>query len=161
MRKNVFVLLIILILTVRGNVCVSAVNMRFHDNTPCKILIPNDQGKSAEQNAGQLNVRFRAISNIEKKGTWYYIYNEKGKKYKTLSANIGDVKGFSSNFFIVSKGSWYYLYDENGKHYKTMSNSIGEIISVSGDTFVVQKASWIYTYNKKGKKISTRATTNK
>jgi hypothetical protein len=103
------------------------------------------------------NICFSAISNIEKKGSWYYIYNEKGKKIKTMSGSIGEIEGFSSTFFIVSKGSWYYFYDENGKHYKTLSNSTGKILSVSGDTFVVQKGSWVYTYNKNGKKINSRA----
>jgi hypothetical protein len=105
----------------------------------------------------QVNVCYSAISNIEKKGSWYHIYNEKGKKIKTLSDNIGKIEGFGSTFFVVSKGSWYYLYDENGKRYQTLSDSTGKIISVSGDTFVVQKGSWIHTYNKSGKKISSRA----
>jgi hypothetical protein len=99
----------------------------------------------------------KAISYIEKKGAWYHIYDENGKRIKVLSDNIGKLEGFSANFFIVSKSSWYYLYDENGKHYKTLSSSTGKIISVTGDTFVVRKGSWIYTYNKNGKQISSRA----
>jgi hypothetical protein len=112
---------------------------------------------AAAHNYTGVNIRFGAISSIEKKGAWYYIYNEKGKKIKSLSGNIGQLEGFSANFFIISKGAWYYLYDENGKRYKTLSNSIGEIRSVTGDTFVVRKGTWIYTYNKEGKRIGSRA----
>jgi hypothetical protein len=101
-------------------------------------------------------LRFCAISNIEKKGAWYCIYNEHGKKIKTLSVNIGKIEGFSARFFIVSRGAWYYLYDEQGKRYKTLSASTGKIVSVSGDTFVVKKGAWTHTYNREGKRIATR-----
>jgi hypothetical protein len=149
-KRFVFILLIMTVAAFRGNACHSAA--KTHCRKPCEISVRYNQEYDAE-----LNVCFMAISNIEKKGSWYHIYNEKGKKFKTLSENIGKLEGFSSSFFIVSKGSWYYLYDETGKRYKTLSSSTGEIISVSGDTFVVRKGSWIHTYNKSGKKVSTRA----
>jgi hypothetical protein len=56
-----------------------------------------------------------AISMIELRSSWYDIYNEHGKKQKTLSTTIGEVLGWSSEFFIVKRSSWYDLYDGNGK----------------------------------------------
>jgi hypothetical protein len=150
MKKIAVILLITSVLAFRGNACRYAAKTCWRKS--CEISTLYNQ-----RNYTELNIRFRYISNIEKKGSWYHIYNEKGQKIKTLSESIGKLEGFSSIFFIVSKGSWYYLYDENGKRYRTLSSSTGKIISVSGDTFVVRKNSWIYTYNKDGKKISTRA----
>jgi glucan-binding YG repeat protein len=105
-----------------------------------------------------LKKNIMAISNIEKNGSWYYIYDEKGKKAKTLSVSaIGDIVDFSADFFVTKSGSWYYTYDENGKKIKTLSvSAIGEIISVTGNTFIAKSGSWLYTYDATGKKINTR-----
>ena len=99
----------------------------------------------------------QSISHIETTNSWYYIYDQNGKKTKTLSSNIGELQGFSSSFFVVKKGSWYYIYDAKGNKVKTMSeNTVGKVLSVSGDTFTSQVGTWVYTWNKDGKKISTR-----
>lgn len=100
-----------------------------------------------------------AISDIERAGNWYYLYNEKGRRYKTLGASgIGEIKGWSSSFFVSQKDNWIYLYDENGKRYKTLGKgNVGEIISVSGNTFTSRKGNWIYTYDSNGKRIYTRS----
>lgn len=105
----------------------------------------------------KLGLFYMAISMIEERGSWYYIYDERGKKQKTLSANIGNLLGWSSDFFIVENGSWYYLYDEDGKKLKTLSANIGDFVSISGNTFCVRNGSWLYTYDKDGKKINTRS----
>ena len=97
-----------------------------------------------------------AISMIEQNGSWYYIYDERGKKQKTMAANIGDLLGWSSEFFIIKNGSWYYLYDEDGKKLKTMAANIGDFVSITGNTFCVRNGSWLYTYDISGKKINTR-----
>lgn len=56
------------------------------------------------------------ISTIERSGSWYYLYDEGGKKYKTLSASsVGEVVGYSSTFFVSRSGSWIYLWDTEGK----------------------------------------------
>jgi hypothetical protein len=101
----------------------------------------------------------RSISAIDRNGSWYYIYDENGKKYKTLSvSSVGDVVGWSATFFVAQNGSWIYLYDSEGRKYKTLSrSSTGDVIAVSGNTFVTRNGSWIYTYDASGKKISTRA----
>ena len=46
-----------------------------------------------------------AISNIDSRGSWYDIYDEKGKKTKSLSTSIGDIEGFGADFFVVSRHS--------------------------------------------------------
>lgn len=105
-----------------------------------------------------LSSKAEKISSVETKGSWIYIFNDKGKKYKTLStSSVGDVKGFSSSFFVSESGSWVYLWDSEGKRYKTLSKStVGDIIGVAGDTFTSRNGNWIYTWDKNGKKINTR-----
>jgi hypothetical protein len=150
MKGFIATLLIVSLSAFRGNACCSDAKMHWRKSHETVV------GRVRHADYVESNICFGAISNIEKKGAWYHIYNEKGKKIKSLSNAIGKLEGFSSTFFIISKGAWYYLYNENGKRYKTLSSSTGEIISVSGDTFVVRKGSWIHTYNKNGKKIGSR-----
>ena len=100
----------------------------------------------------------QSISHIETTKSWYYIYDQDGKKIKTLSSTIGELQGFCSTFFVVKSGPWFFIYDANGKKTKALSEStVGKVLSVSGDTFTSQLGSWIYTWSKDGKKISTRA----
>ena len=62
------------------------------------------------------------ISNVERSGSWVYMYDEHGNKYKTLSANsVGEVLGFSSTFFVSRSSSWIYTWDYNGKRINTRS----------------------------------------
>ena len=104
------------------------------------------------------DLQAQSISYIETTKSWYYIYDQNGKKIKTLSSTIGELQGFSSTFFVVKSGSWYYIYDANGKKTKTLSEStVGKVLSVSGDTFTSRQGAWIYTWSKDGKKINTRA----
>src|SRR5574344_299154 len=77
------------------------------------------------------------ISMIERHGSWYDIYDERGEKQKTVPESIGMMLGWSTHFFIVQKGSWYDLYDEQGKKYKTIPESIGSFMNITGDTFVI------------------------
>ncbi|MBO4812344.1 MAG: hypothetical protein J5552_12420 [Prevotella sp.] len=105
-----------------------------------------------------IGLKAQSISHIETTKNWYYIYNEEGKKTKTLSATIGELQGFSSSFFVVKSSSWYFIYDATGKKTKALSEStVGKVLSVAGETFTSQLGSWIYTWSKEGKKISTRA----
>ncbi|MBR5074628.1 MAG: hypothetical protein IKX26_05290 [Bacteroidales bacterium] len=100
----------------------------------------------------------RMISSIDTDGSWVFLYDEKGNKYKTLTASyVGEVKGWSSTFFVSRNGSWIYLWDSNGNKYRTLTYSyVGDVIGVAGDTFTSRNGSWIYTWNKKGDKINTR-----
>lgn len=105
------------------------------------------------------NLQAQSISHIETTKNWYYIYDQDGKKIKTLSTSQGELKGYSSSFYIIKQGSAFYItYDVNGKRLHTFGvGSVGEILSVSGDTFTSRNGAWIYTWRKEGKKISTRA----
>lgn len=105
------------------------------------------------------NLQAQSISHIETTKSWYYIYDQDGKKIKTLSTSQGELKGYSSTFYIIKQGSAFYVtYDVNGKRLHTFGVSgVGEILAVSGDTFTSRQGSWIYTWNKDGKKINTRA----
>ena len=108
------------------------------------------------------NLQAQSISHIETTKSWYYIYDQDGKKIKTLSTSQGELKGYSSSFYIIKQGSAFYItYDVNGKRLHTFGvGSVGEILSVSGDTFTSRNGAWIYTWRKEGKKISTRAANN-
>ena len=104
------------------------------------------------------NLQAQSISHIETTKNWYYIYDQDGKKIKTLSTSQGELKGYSSTFYIIKQGSAFYVtYDVNGKRLHTFGVSgVGEILAVSGDTFTSRQASWIYTWSKDGKEINTR-----
>ena len=101
----------------------------------------------------------QSISHIETTKNWYYIYDQNGKKIKTLSASQGELAGYSSSFYIIKQGTAFYItYDVSGKRLYTFSTgSVGKILAVSGDTFTSRNGVWIYTWSKDGKKISTRA----
>ncbi len=105
------------------------------------------------------NLQAQSISHIETTKNWYYIYDQDGKKIKTLSTSQGELKGYSSTFYIIKQGSAFYVtYDVNGKRLHTFgAASVGEILAVSGDTFTSRLGVWIYTWSKDGKKICTRA----
>ena len=105
------------------------------------------------------NLQAQSISHIETTKNWYYIYDQNGKKIKTLSTSQGELKGYNSMFYIIKQGSAFYVtYDVNGKRLHTFgAASVGEILAVSGDTFTSRQGAWIYTWSKEGKKISTRA----
>ncbi len=99
------------------------------------------------------------ISSVETCGSWIYMYDATGCRYKTLSvSSVGEVKGYSAGFFVSRNGNWIHLYDSEGKRYKTLSySSVGDVTGVSGETFTSRKGSWIHTWNKEGKKVNTRA----
>ncbi len=104
------------------------------------------------------NIRAQGISHIETTKSWYYIYDQNGKKAKSLPTSIGELQGFSATFFVVKSGSWYYIYDAKGNKTKSLSTStVGEVLSVAGETFTSRLGSWIYTWSKQGNKIGTRA----
>lgn len=105
------------------------------------------------------NLQTQSISHIETTKNWYYIYDQDGKKIKTLSTSQGELKGYSSTFYIIKQGPVFYItYDVKGKRLHTWgASSVGEILGVAGDTFTSQNGAWIYTWSKNGKKISTRA----
>lgn len=106
------------------------------------------------------NLQAQSISHIETTKSWYYIYDQDGKKIKTLSTSQGELKGYCSTFYIIKQGSAFYVtYDVNGKRLHTFGASgVGEILAVNSDTFTSRQGSWIYTWSKNGKKINTRAT---
>jgi hypothetical protein len=100
----------------------------------------------------------KEISHIETTKNWYYIYDESGKKIKTLyRSGIGDIKGWGKDFFVTKRGAYYLICDAEGKTLKTLgAQSVGEVISVSSSTFTSRLGVWIYTWNKEGIKIQTR-----
>lgn len=106
-----------------------------------------------------VGMKAQSISHIETTKNWYYIYDQDGKKIKTISTSQGELKGYSSTFYIIKQGTAFYItYDVKGKRLHTWgASSVGEILGVAGDTFTSKQGTWIYTWSKDGKKINTRA----
>lgn len=50
-----------------------------------------------------IGLHAQSISHIETTKNWYYIYDQDGKKIKTLSTSQGELKGYSSSFYIILK----------------------------------------------------------
>lgn len=101
-----------------------------------------------------LTLQAQSISHIEITKAWYYIYDQDGKKIKTISTSQGELMGYSSTFYIIKQGKAFYItFDVNGKRLHTFGvSSVGEIISATGDTFTSKQGVWIHTWSKDGKK---------
>jgi len=106
-----------------------------------------------------LGMQAQRISYIETTRSWYYIYDENGKKLKGISRNMGELKCYGSSFYLLQQGTSFYVsYDPTGRRIHAWGRStVGEIVGASGDTFTSQRGSWIYTWHKNGKKISARS----
>lgn len=105
-----------------------------------------------------ITLEAKSISDIQKDGAWYKLYDASGNQYKSVSAAVyGELKGFSSSLVVFENGAFIYVYDADLK--KTLSGATvtyGEVVSVSGDTFTTKSGNWIYTYDKTGKKLNSR-----
>lgn len=98
------------------------------------------------------------ISHIEATRSWYYVYDDKGKKVHTFSTSQGELVAYSDTFYVLKKGSWIYTCDAKGKKLHTFSvSNVGEVLNAAGDTFTSRKGNWIYTWDKNGKKLATRS----
>lgn len=100
----------------------------------------------------------KQISYIRDDGSWYQVYDAQGKKITTVSKQtVGEIVGWSADFFVSLDGSWYKIYNVDGKLTKTLSKAtVGKVIAVSGDTFTSKDGDWIKIYDKTGKLLSTR-----
>ena len=103
-------------------------------------------------------IQAQKISHIETTRSWYYVYDEKGKKVHTFSTTQGELVAYSESFYIIRHGSWYYTFNAKGKKLHTFNvSNTGDILNAAGDTFTSRKGNWIYTWDKNGKKIATRS----
>jgi len=109
--------------------------------------------------SAQTSGQVQHISHIETTNSWYYIYDQDGRKIRTISTSQGELKGYSSTFYIIKQGTAFYItYDANGRRLHTFgASSVGEVVGVAGDTFTSRQGPWLYTWSKDGKKINTRA----
>lgn len=98
------------------------------------------------------------IAYVEATKNWYYVYDQKGRKLSSLSANNGELKGYSSTFYVIATKNWVYTYDAKSRKIATVSaNNVGTVIGVAGDTFTSRNGSWIYIWDKNCKKVGTRS----
>jgi glucan-binding YG repeat protein len=101
-------------------------------------------------------IKIMAISDVQQKGSWYYIIDSSEKKTATIVSSLGELKGIGIDFIVLERGCWYYPYDEKGKKIGTLVNSSGEFNNAAGNTFILKKGSWIYKFDKFCKKTGTR-----
>ncbi len=101
----------------------------------------------------------QSIGYIETTKSWYYVYDENGKRVHSFSTSLGELQGYSSSFYILKQGSSFYvLYDANCHRITSLSvSAVGEILSVTGNTFTSRFNSWLYTWSSEGKRISSRS----
>lgn len=59
-----------------------------------------------------------AIGNAVTKGSWVYVYDERGRQLFTKS---GALHGFTGGTVAVRKSNWIYVYDEKGRQISTTS----------------------------------------
>lgn len=65
-----------------------------------------------------------AIGNAVQKGSFIYIYDERGRQLAMLSAGSGPndgIKGYTGTTVNVRRGSFIYSYDEKGRQTAMMS----------------------------------------
>lgn len=101
----------------------------------------------------------KAIGFIEATKAWYHIYDENGRRLRTISTSQGELKGYSSTFYILKEGTAFYVtFDATGRRIYTFgASTVGEVLAVIGDTFTSRQGPWLHTWTKDGKKLSTRA----
>ena len=65
-------------------------------------------------------LKAQSISHIETTKSWYYIYDQDGKKTKTLSeSTVGKVLSVSGETFTSKVGSWVYTWSKEGNKINT------------------------------------------
>lgn len=62
-----------------------------------------------------------AISIIEHRRGWHALYDETGKKYKTLSENVGSFVSIAGNTFVMKRNIWLDTYNIFGEKINTRS----------------------------------------
>lgn len=64
------------------------------------------------------------IGNAVQKGSFVYIYDERGRKLATISAGSGKndgLTGYTSSTVNIRKGNFIYTYNEKGRTISTTS----------------------------------------
>jgi len=65
-----------------------------------------------------------AIGNAVQRGSFVYVYDEKGRQLCSISAGSGPddgLKGYTSGTVNVRRGSFIYTYDEKGRQKSSTS----------------------------------------
>lgn len=96
------------------------------------------------------------IATAVQKGSFIYMYDEKGKQLGIAAAGSGKFVGYSATFVCVQKGSFVYTYNEKGSQIGTVSIGSGVVQGCTG-TINVKKGSFIYMYDEKGHPKGTRS----
>jgi hypothetical protein len=60
-----------------------------------------------------------AIGSAVQRGSWVYVYDEKGRQLTTVAAGEG-LQGFTGSSVSVRRGAWIYTFDEKGRQIATV-----------------------------------------
>ena len=60
-----------------------------------------------------VSMQAQKISHIETTKSWYYVYDDNGKKIKTISTSV------TGDTFTTMKGAWIYTWSKEGKKLNT------------------------------------------
>ena len=95
----------------------------------------------------------KAIGFIETTKAWYYIYDQNGRRLRTLSTSQGELKGYSSTFYILKEGTAFYVtFDVNARRLHTFgASTVGEVLAVTGDNFTSRQGPWLHTWTRTAK----------
>ena len=97
-----------------------------------------------------------AIGSASEKGSFVYLYDEKGRQIGCLGLSGGRLAGFSSTSVGIEKGSFLYIYDDKGRHKTTIGLSGGRTIGFTSSSISIERGSFVYTYDEKGRQTGCR-----
>ena len=70
------------------------------------------------------------ISDVQLKGSYYQVFDDRGKKISELSSVYGELCGIASDFYILRSGNYYVTYGCNSKKIADLSVSHGEFKNI-------------------------------
>lgn len=107
-----------------------------------------------------LGVAKAQISDVQQKGNYLNIYNDKNQKICDMYIDVSreEFMGFGNSFYVVQSDNYLKVYDSNCKKISDMyiDKSRQSFKSASGNSFNIKSGSYIVTYDKYCKKISER-----
>jgi hypothetical protein len=91
---------------------------------------------------------FMAIADVQIKGTYIEVYDERGSRISFMPINGKEIVGTATDFFVVVAGTYIETYDANCRRINYMSSSGKTVKGASGNTFSVNHGSYIEIYDK-------------
>ena len=98
-----------------------------------------------------------AIANVEHDGSWFRVFDERGKEIAKMSAPRGaEVKGNAGDFFVVDDGNWIRTYSADAKEIAKMSKNKHQVVGAGGSSFTTKDGSFTRTFDRSCKQTGQR-----